>query len=293
MVPVAIILIAMASTFALYGFSNLLGGGGLVRHRKKGKRPALVMFFIRLGSSVQRYTGVDLRLKRKSIDAKLHRAGIPGYFGAGEFIALKLGAASFAFAFSLTIAATSPGRLAYLFVILAPIAAYLIPDWLLYRMSARRSAMVVRELPDFLDLLRVSVEAGLPVQRSLELVADRAEGPLGRECGQLVRERKLGAEYGDTLQRLADRVGTVEVDRFVSAYSRSERLGVTVSESLSRQSHVTREERKRAVQEKAARCGPKIQLVVALVLVPAVLLLFAAVIMGQMLGGVAGSAAFG
>ncbi len=293
MLSVTLILLIAASVMAVYGMDALVAGGGKKLARTRKDRRVSIRFFVGVGRWVQRTVGVDLRIKRKSVDTKLQQAGVAGQIGVRDFVALKVGATVGALCIVLFIATLAPGRLAYLFIFLTPVAAYLLPDGLLRRMSKRRREMIVGELPDFMDLLRISVEAGLPIQRSLDLASERTDGPLGRECDRMVRERRLGADFGNTLKELADRTGVLEVDRFVSAYESAERLGVTVSETLEQQARVVREARKRDVQVKAARSSPKIQLVVALVLVPAVLLLFAAAILGQLIGGSAGSAVFG
>ncbi len=293
MLSVAAALLVAASVLVIYGLEALVGDGGQRFTHTGKKRRVSIRFFINLGRWVQRTVGVDLRVKRKSVDTKLQQAGVAGRVSVRDFVALKVGSAAAALCTAFLFATVAPGRLAYLFIFLGPVAAYLLPDGMVHRMSKRRRAMIVGELPDFMDLLRISVEAGLPMQRSLELVSERTDGPLGRECGRLVRERRLGADFGSTLKELAERIGVVEIDRFVAAYERAERLGVTVSDALEQQAHAVRDARKRDVQERAARSSPKIQLVVALVLVPAVLLLFAAAILGQLIGGSAGDAVFG
>ena len=293
MIFVAVALAVVASVLAVYGSNELAVGGGQKLMRRQGKYGIVVSFLVRLGRRVQRTVGGNISSKRKSIEVKLCEAGLSRRISAIDFLALKVGSAAATLVSSGIFTALAPGRLLYLFAVIGPVAAFFLPDWLLYRVSSRRKAMIVSELPDFLDLMCISVGAGTPIHQALELVTTHIRGPLGMGCDRLVHERRLGVQRGDTLLRLSERIGVTEVDRFVTAYARAERLGVTVSESLARQADAMRDARVRAVQERAARAGPKIQLVVALVLVPAVLLLFASAILGQLLGGSAGSAIFG
>ena len=183
---------------------------------------------------------------------------------------------------ALTVVA--PGRLGLLLVLAAPVAGFLAPDAWLARRARERFRRVRLELPTLLDLLRVTVEAGLPLAAAFAEVGERTGGPLGREWRAVGREVALGAPVGEALAAMTERLPLPEIAALVAALDRAARHGAPIAATLSAQARDARERRRRRIQEEAARAAPKIQLVVALLLVPSVLLLVAAALAGALLG---------
>jgi tight adherence protein C len=144
---------------------------------------------------------------------------------------------------------------------------------------------VRRELPALLDLLRVTVEAGPSLPEALRAVGERSAGILARELSATGREVALGVPLANALDGLAARVPLPEVRALVAALDRARRHGAPLAETLAAQARDARFALARRVREEAARAGPKIQLVVALLLVPSVLLLVAAALASALLGG--------
>ena len=142
-----------------------------------------------------------------------------------------------------------------------------------------------RELPVLLDLLRVTVEAGSSLAEALRSVGERAAGPLAVELRATGREVALGVPLADALDGLCRRVPLPEVRALVAALERARRHGAPLAETLTAQARDARFALARRIREEAARAGPKIQLVVALLLVPSVLLLVAAALASALLGG--------
>ena len=143
----------------------------------------------------------------------------------------------------------------------------------------------LRELPALLDLLRVTVEAGLPLAAALAEVGRRARGPLAEEWRRVGRETALGVPLAAALAGVPERVPLAEVESLVAALDRAARHGAPLAATLSAQADGARLARRRRIGEEAARAGPKIQLVVALLLVPSVLLLVAAALVAALLDG--------
>jgi tight adherence protein C len=135
-----------------------------------------------------------------------------------------------------------------------------------------------------LDLLRVSVQAGLPLTAALGAVGRRSGGPLAAEWRRVGREVELGVSSRAAVRRMVARIPTPEVIALVGALERATRHGAPLSETLAAQAREARHSRRRRIQEEAAKAGPKIQLVVALLLVPSVLLLVAAALASALLG---------
>ncbi|MGA8927403.1 MAG: type II secretion system F family protein, partial [Solirubrobacterales bacterium] len=130
-------------------------------------------------------------------------------------------------------------------------------------------------LPDALDLLAVGTAAGRsPLTGLSELGA--GEGPLARELAMLSAESSCGVPQSEALESLRRRAPVREVSAMCALIERSRRFGSPLSDQLREQATGLRGVQRRRIEERAARAAPKIQLAVALLLVPSVLLMIAA-----------------
>lgn len=196
-----------------------------------------------------------------------------------DVMALKAGAAVAAVLGTLPLVASLPGRLGLVAPAVAAAAGFYSPDaWLARRLRARREAMAI-ELADVVDLLRVAVDAGLSTRRALGEVGRRHGGLLAAELLRTAEELELGVPRRAALAGLRARTPLTAAGALTGALERADRLGASPSEALAALATDARAEHRRAVAERAARAAPKVQLVVALVLVPAVLLLVAAALL--------------
>jgi tight adherence protein C len=160
-----------------------------------------------------------------------------------------------------------------------PAAAFFAPDlWLRRRARARARAMGA-ELGDVLTLLRVSVAAGLTPARALAEVGRRHPGVLAGELRRASARLALGEPQAVVLDGLGRRCPAAGVPALVAALARAHRHGAPLAGAFAAQAADARARRAQRTAEAAARAAPKIQLVVALLLVPAVLLLVAAALL--------------
>jgi tight adherence protein C len=219
------------------------------------------------------------------LEARLAAAGRPGGLCASELMAAKTAAALAAGAFGILLSAAAPSRLGIVVVVACPLAGFLAPDAWLSRLAGARAGRVRRDLPLLLDLLRVQTEAGASLSAALREVGARAAGPLAAEWGAAAREVELGVPLGRALAALEVRLPLPEIRALVAALERSRRHGSPVGDTLAAQAREARFALARRIREEAARAGPKIQLVVALLLVPSVLLLVAAALAAALLNG--------
>ena len=173
-------------------------------------------------------------------------------------------------------APAAPGRTAVLVMVGLPLAGFLAPDALRERRARRRHRRLLRALPDALDLLAISAGSGRGPAAGIEQLARAGEGPLAEELRLAMAELSCGVPLGTALEGLKRRVPGSEVATLVAAIERSRKFGSPLADQLRRQAGGLRRDSRRAVEERAARAAPKIQLVVALVLVPSVLLMIAA-----------------
>jgi tight adherence protein C len=200
-------------------------------------------------------------------------------------MAAKLAAAALCGVLAAALSAVAPGRLAFALVAAAPVAGFLAPDLWLARLAAERARRMRRELPSLLDLLRVGVESGSSLAAALRAVGARTHGPLAAEWRALGRQVAIGVSLERALADLIERAPLPEVRALVAALDRARRHGAPLGDTLAAQARDARFSLARHAREEAARAGPKIQLVVALLLVPSVLLLVAAALLAAVLDG--------
>ena len=219
----------------------------------------------------------------RDLEDRIAAAGRPGGVGSREVMAAKVSAAVVGAAAGAMPSAAMPGRLGIALIVLAPAAGFLAPDLWLGRRAAQRARAVRRELPVLLDLLRVTVDAGASLTAAMSEVGARSRGPLAQEWRAVGREAALGVPLADALEAMRHRLPQPEVRAMVGALDRARRHGAPLGLTLAAQARDSRLAARRAVGEEAAKAGPKIQLVVALLLVPSVLLMVAAGLVAALL----------
>jgi tight adherence protein C len=158
----------------------------------------------------------------------------------------------------------------------APVTGFLAPEYALRRRARTRARLMEAELPDVLDLLRVAIAAGLAPRRALAEVGRRHPGILAAELKRAAARAAMGEPTDKTLTSIEQRCPAKGIPALVAALKRAERHGAPMAGALAAQAAEARSRRAAQRSEQAAKAAPKIQLVVALLLVPAVLLLVAA-----------------
>jgi tight adherence protein C len=215
----------------------------------------------------------NLRATR-GLAARIEAAGLDR--GTHEVVALQAGLAILTTLVSLPLITAAPGRLGPALLLGAPLAGFALPELGLRKRTQRRRRQIEAELPDVLDLLRVAIAAGLAPRRALREVGRRHPGTLARELARFAARTALGEPVEDALDHLQRRCPSHTIPPFVAALRRAERHGTPLGPTLQAQAAEARSRRAARRMEQAAKAAPKIQLVVALLLVPAVLLLIAA-----------------
>jgi tight adherence protein C len=265
-VTAATLLAAAAGGVAALGATDLAQAGSGARRATAGRRLALSLL-ARAGRGLARRAPRDLA-------ARLEVAGVQT--PPGDVMAVKTGSALLALLATLPLVADLPGRLGLPACALAAAGAFLGPDvWLRRRAQVRRLA-VEAELADVLDLLRVALAAGLSAGRALAEVGRRHPGTLAAELHRAADAVALGVPAADALTHLERRCPAAGIVPLTATLRRAARHGTPLGPALEAQAAEARSRSARAHAERAARAAPQVQLVVALVLVPSVLLLVAA-----------------
>jgi tight adherence protein C len=196
-------------------------------------------------------------------------------------LAPKLACAALGGIAALVVAPAAPGRIALLVAVGLPAAGFVLPDAWRAREARRRHLHLIASLPDALDLLAIGSAAGRSPAAGFAEIARAGNGPLADELRVTMAELGCGQPLAEALGERRRRVPGAEVAALCASFERSRRLGSPLADQLRRQAASLRRDQRRAVEERAARAAPKIQLVVALVLVPSVLLMIAAALIAN------------
>jgi tight adherence protein C len=269
----------------LAAIAGALAAGGIVelaaarRPRRRGGRwePAA-----RVSRALARRAGARRPTAPGGLPARIDAAGVNT--GVGEVMLAKLGAAPAAALVALAFVSLAPGRLGIALIAAAPVAGFIVPDLWLRARARARARILEAEQADVLDLLRVALGAGLSGWRALAEVGRRHPGLLAGELGAAARRVRLGVPPEAALARLERRCPGAGMHALTAALRRADRLGASPARALTALAEEARARQARRAAEQAARAAPKIQLVVALLLVPSVLLLIAAALAPALTG---------
>ncbi|MPZ69531.1 MAG: type II secretion system F family protein [Actinobacteria bacterium] len=150
------------------------------------------------------------------------------------------------------------------------VLASFVPDLWLDSRARERQAKVALDLPEALDLLSITVEAGLGLEQAMEIVTENLDGPLGAEFTRVLREIELGVSRRDALVNLRDRTDVPELSGFVIALIQADQMGSPVADVLRVQAAQVRLKRRQRAREKAAQAPVKILFPVILFIFPAI-----------------------
>ena len=153
-------------------------------------------------------------------------------------------------------------------VLLAGIGLFAPVAWL-RRKQDERQASIRRDLPDVLDLLAISVEAGVGFEGAIEVVTRHFDGPLATEFGRTLQEMELGLPRKDALQNLKRRTEVPELSNFVLILVQADALGMPIGRVLRTQAEEMRLKRRQWAREKAAKLPVKILVPLTLFILPA------------------------
>ena len=128
---------------------------------------------------------------------------------------------------------------------------------------------VRRDLPDVLDLMAISVEAGVGLEGAIEVVTEHFDTPLAREMGRVLREMELGLSRRVALGNLKRRLDVPELSNFVLSLVQADALGMPLSRVLHAQANEMRMRRRQWARERAARLPVKIVFPLMVFILPA------------------------
>jgi tight adherence protein C len=133
-----------------------------------------------------------------------------------------------------------------------------LPDIVLQRVIETRQTSIRRNLPDVLDLLVVSVEAGVGFDGAMQRVVDKSRGALADELARVLEQVRLGKSRAEALRRMGERTQVADLISFVAAVQQAETLGVSIAKVLRAQADAARERRSQRAREAAAKLPVKL-----------------------------------
>jgi tight adherence protein C len=142
--------------------------------------------------------------------------------------------------------------------VVAALLAYLLPGGGIRQRALNRQEAIRRALPDTMDLLTISVEAGLGFDAALAHVRKNVKGPLSDEIGRMLQELQLGASRADVFRQLGDRSDVQELKAFSLAMVQADQFGISVSKVLRSQAADLRIRRRQRAEEKALKVPVKL-----------------------------------
>lgn len=219
-----------------------------------------------------------------AVHADLLKAGLTGTLRAEEFVAIQVGAVLLGFGFGLLALVTGAvgAKAGIALLLMLPIAGGLAPSmWLRRRIKGRRD-QVTNDLPDVLDLMTISVAAGLGLEQAMQVSCARFESPVADELRLTLREMELGLSRHDALENLKLRTDIDDLITFSVVLSQADALGLPIGRVLEAQANEMRDKRRQRAREKAAKVPVKILFPLAVCFLPSILIIVIGPIVGPM-----------
>ncbi len=219
----------------------------------------------RLGHAVPHSVSEMGKLQRKLVNA-----GYRSHEAVAVFFGIRAGCALVCFVLLATPILMRPS---FLLAVGACGLGYLLPSMALGRMARRRQHRIRLGLPDALDLLVVSVEAGLGLDQAIQRVGDElpfAHPELSEELRLINLELRAGKARSEALKNLADRTGVDDIASLVAMLVQTDKFGTSVAQSLRVHSETVRTKRRQRAEEAAAKIGVKMVFPLVFCIFPAI-----------------------
>jgi tight adherence protein C len=214
------------------------------------------------------------RMTVDKVSRRLMGAGVGRAFSPTSFLASKALFAVLGFVGGTFLGGvTGSGTMGILLAILFAFIGFVLPDLFVSFKARSRREEVRAELPDALDLLAVSVEAGLGFDAAISKLTEHMEGPLIDEFALTLGEMRIGESRQNALQKMVDRVQAPELASFVRAIIQADQLGISLGRILRVQATDTRNKRQAAAEEKAMKAPIKMLFPTALFIFPSMFLI--------------------
>jgi tight adherence protein C len=214
---------------------------------------------------------VTPRASVETVTNKLLRAGLNRKVSPTGYLASKaiLGFVGFVGGQVFASLAGALASKALLLGFVGALVGFMLPDTVLTMKTRTRKEILRAELPDALDLLAVSVEAGLGFDGAISKLTEHMEGPLADEFALALGEMRIGESRSNALTKMMKRVDTPELSAFVRAIIQADQLGISLGRILKVQASDTRQRRQLAAEERAMKAPIKMLFPTVIFIFPA------------------------
>jgi tight adherence protein C len=228
-----------------------------------------------LGAALSGLTRLTPKNYVEGVHKKLLHAGLANSVRAEEFVVGQVALTGVLGVGALlwVVLGSPSAKSALLALLLLPLIGFLIPSsWLARKVTERKTA-ILKDLPDTLDLLAISVEAGMGFEGALDIVCQHFSSPLADEFHRCLREMELGLPRRDAFQNLKRRTEVPELSNFVLALIQADALGIPIGRVLRTQAHEMRNKRRQWAREKAAKLPVKMLFPLVLFIFPSIMII--------------------
>ena len=212
---------------------------------------------------------VNPRTSMESISLRLLGAGLGRRISPTGFLAAKGFLAVGGGLMGLLITSVTGSGLGILFIVALGAGGFIAPDYFVSLKAKARRESIRADLPDALDLLAVSVEAGLGFDGAIAKLTEHMDGPLAEEFELTLNAMRIGESRQDALKKMAERVPAPELGAFIRAIIQADQLGISLGRILRVQAADTRLRRQAAAEEKAMKAPIKMLFPTVLFIFPA------------------------
>ncbi len=220
----------------------------------------------------------------------LEMAGNPNGLTPTMFVGIRvvLLIAFFVLFFFVTTMAGLPLINRLMYTGIGSVLGYMLPSMWLGRKIKTRKHNILKSMPDALDLLTISVEAGLGFDLALQRVADKWVNELSHEFTRVLSDTRIGIPRREAMRNMANRCDVPELSGFVSAIIQAEQLGVSIGKILKVQSEQMRIKRRQRAEELAHQAPIKMLFPMAFLIFPSILVVILGPAIPKLMGGFGG-----
>jgi tight adherence protein C len=249
---------------ANYGRARTITGKEMPRFRERALAPVVAKV-------ARLMLRVNPRTTTENVAARMMAAGMRRS-SPTTFIAAKGMLGVGGFFFGLVLGGMMAPKYTFLAALFFALVGFMGPSMLLNSRVRKRQAAVAAELPDALDLLSVSVEAGLGFDGAVQKLTEHMQGPLIEEFDFALGEMRIGEGRQDALKKMAERSASPEMSSFVRSIVQADQLGISLGRILRVQAGDSRMKRQMLAEEKAMKAPIKMLFPTVIFIFPAMFL---------------------
>lgn len=225
--------------------------------------------------SLGRIAGLTPRNYLDGIHRQLVLGGVAASVRAEELVTLQVlaGAGGGVLGVLYVLFGQPSARIGVLALVVLPLVGVLAPQSWLKRKVAERTKAIRMDLPDTIDLLAISVEAGQGLEGAMQTVCSHFDSPLSEELSRTLKEMELGLPRRDALHNLKRRTEVPELSNFVLVLTQADALGMPIGRVLRTQAAEMRSKRRQWAREKAAKLPVKILIPLTLFIFPSIMVI--------------------